>query len=710
MKDDYQEKDNKVKLHAFFVCLCFFSLGLIGGALFFFLYPNDILCNVTTNKYLCNKKICNKGYFGKDCLECKICDNGYCDGSGTSSGSGKCICNEGWAGKLCDNCDIEYFGINCSKCNDCVNGYCDGSNTKLGTGKCICYQPYIGDKCDSCLDNYYGENCTNKCSNPLCFNNQCNDDGSCKKCINGYEGNNCEKCNKYYKRVNNKCILNTNLSEICSLPDYGFSIIDNKYGKCQTCPKNEYGDICSGHGNCNGIGTVFGDGKCNCYTNYTGNLCQYYGTLVNLTLCQNECNHNGNCLEFNNEFNCNCKNNYTGVDCNDCLVGFVKNKYYKCIKCEKGSGYFGKYCQKCNCQNGVCNDGVNGDGSCLCDEGFTGSNCDICKENYYGINCTKCSDCNNNGICYDGKLGDGRCICDLGYTGEVCDECISGFIKNNYHCEECPGSYGGKQKECFGNGGCMIKNNLVECSCYVGYEGRSCSDKVIGNCSHYDYCNFNGECIDNECYCKNSLFGDFCNETYISYLKKYNKTQYYALNAYSIKKENIEDIDKKDKKIDTGNAMGISILTVFLFIGCIVGSGFYIKYRPNPIKRFSTGMTASMKIELTEEEKKYCNINPILNIDDSNNDFLAKSINNLRIAVDKDNAHYFEEAIKHYDIGIDNLMCYLKTEMNSNNRFQIAKRVDLYMKRVIYLKRVIQNKELINEIQKAPLAPVVKPK
>merc|ERR1711968_218791 len=101
---------------------------------------------------------------------------------------------------------------------------------------------------------------------------------------------------------NNKCILNTNLSGICSLPDYGYSITDNKYGKCQTCPKNEYGDICSGHGNCNGKGTVFGDGKCNCYTNYTGNLCQYYGIQVNLTLCQNECNHNGNCLQFNNEF------------------------------------------------------------------------------------------------------------------------------------------------------------------------------------------------------------------------------------------------------------------------------------------------------------------------------------------------------------------------------------------------------------------------
>ena len=202
------------------------------------------------------------------------------------------------------------------------------------------------------------------------------------------------------------------------------------------------------------------------------------------------------------------------------------------------------------------------------------------------------------------------------------------------------------------------------------------------------------------------MYGDYCNETYISYLKKYNNTAFYSLDPYSIKK-NIEDNDRKEKTMNTGDALGISILSVFLFIGCIVGSGFYIKYRPNPIKRFSTSMTASIKIELTEEEKKYCKTNPILNIDDSNNEFLAKSINNLRIAVDKDNAHYFEEAIKHYDIGIDNLMHYLKSEMNSGNRFQIAKRVDIYLKRVAYLKRVIENKELINEIQKAPLAPVI---
>ena len=705
MEDNYEEKSKKVKLHAFFICLCFFILGSIAATFFFFLYPNDILCDYTNNKYLCNEKICNKGFFGPDCLECKLCINGFCDGSGTNKGNGKCICNNGWSGKLCNNCDIGFYGENCSKCEDCKNGLCDGSNSRFGTGKCKCFQPYIGDKCDRCLDNYYGVNCSKKCNNKNCLNNKCNFDGSCEKCIDGYQGNNCDKCTKYYKRINNKCILNTNLSEICSLPEYGYTITDNKYGLCLTCPKNNYGIVCSGNGNCNGIGTVFGDGECNCFKNYTGNLCQYYGILVNLSFCQNSCNNNGKCLLYNNNYNCNCHNNYTGINCNDCRVGFIKS-YNKCLRCEKGSGYFGEFCQKCNCFNGFCNDGINGDGSCLCNDGFTGVNCDKCEDNYYGLNCSKCSDCNNKGICSDGKLGNGRCICNFGYTGENCDKCISGFIKNNYHCEECPGSYGGKQKECFGNGVCMVKNNNVECSCNFDYKGKSCSEKIMGNCSNYDYCNFNGECIDNECYCKNNLYGDYCNETYISYLKKYNQSEYNSLLAYSIVKTDIENNQRNGEKISTGDALGISILIVFLFIGCIVGTGWYIKYKPNPIKTYATGLTASKKIELTEEEKKYCTINPILNISEGSTLF-SKAMKNITLAVEKDNGHYFEEAIKSYNLGIDQLMMYLKHEANANMRFQLAKKIDVYVKRANYLKTVIQNKELINEIQQAPLAPVI---
>ena len=706
MEYSYEKENKKVRLHSLFICLFFFIIGSIIGTFFLFLYPKNILCNVTTNKYLCNNKKCNYGFFGPDCLECKLCFNGYCHGSGTNEGTGKCICNEGWTGKLCDNCNVGFYGKNCSKCNNCKNGLCDGSNTRSGTGKCNCFNPYIGNNCSKCLDNYYGKNCSKKCSNVLCLDGKCNNDGSCKKCSIGYHGDNCDKCDKLYKSINNKCIINTNLTEICNLPEYGYSITDNKYGDCKLCPKDNYGLICSNNGNCNGIGTVFGDGKCDCFGNYTGNLCQYNGLLVNVTLCKNSCSKNGNCLLHDNKYNCNCKDNYTGIDCNVCKIGFIKNKFNKCSRCEIGSNHFGKYCQKCNCLNGICNDGYKGNGTCSCYNGFTGYNCDNCIDNYFGSNCSICPNCNNKGICIDGKLGNGKCICNFGYSGDNCDKCSKGFIKNNYHCEECPGSYGGKQKECFGNGKCVIISNKIECICNLGYQGRSCSEKITGNCSNYNYCNFNGKCIDNECYCKNNLYGDYCNETYKSYFMKRNSSNYYSHEPYSIIKNDLEKNEKKSN-INTGDALGISILSVFLFIGCFVGSGWYIKYRPNPIKNYATNLTASKKIELTAEEKKYCVINPIFNINEKDSPIFSKAMKNIILAVEKDNEHYFDEAIKYYNLGIDQLMIFLKQELNANMRFQLAKKIDIYLKRIVYLKNILENQELINEIRKAPLPPIL---
>ena len=694
MKADYQEENIKVKRHSLFVCICVFMFGLISALLCFFLYPNDILCNITSNKYLCNKKICNQGFFGSDCLECKICINGYCDGSGTITGTGKCICNKGWSGKLCDTCDNGYYGSNCSICS-CVNGICDNNLPD----KCICHQPYVGNECNKCLYNYYGVNCTKKCTNINCLENKCNNDGSCKKCTLGYTGKDCDKCDKYYKKVNNQCITNTNLTEICRLPDFGYSMIENKYGLCKSCPKNNYGILCSGHGTCNGKGTVFGDGKCKCNTNYTGQLCQYHGIMVNNSNCLDGCSNNGNCILHNDIYSCNCIRNYTGTICNKCDVGMIMVNG-KCQQCKRGSDYYGKFCQKCNCNNGICNDGFQGDGLCSCYNGFTGLNCNTCLDNYYGNNCTKCRDC-NDGLCSDGKMGNGKCICKIGYSGAVCNMCSDGFILNNYHCEECPGSMGGKQQPCSGNGKCSIRNNKAICSCNTGYDGESCYHKIVGNCSEYNYCNMNGNCIEGECYCTNNLYGDYCNETYISYLKKYNLSE-----SYYVVKTNLENNDAK-KNIDTGDAIGISILIVFLFIGCFVGTAWYIKYKPNPIKNYTTRLTATKKIELTEEEKKYCTINPIFNTDDMNNNYFVKAMSNLKTAVGKDNGHYFEEAITYYNLGIDLLMNYMKGEINANTRFQMAKKIDIYVKRVVYLKRLVENKNLINDIQKPPLAPVI---
>ena len=76
----------------------------------------------------------------------------------------------------------------------------------------------------------------------------------------------------------------------------------------------------------------------------------------------------GKCIMYNKTYNCNCNENYTGEYCNKCDIGFYKNNN-TCVSCTPGSSYWGTYCQKCpECNNGVCLDGKEGDGSCLCDK------------------------------------------------------------------------------------------------------------------------------------------------------------------------------------------------------------------------------------------------------------------------------------------------------------------------------------------------------
>ena len=100
MVEDYDEKNRKTKIYSISICFTLFISGALISSFFFFLKPSNVLCDYTDNKYLCDEKICNKGFFGEKCLECKICQNGYCDGSGTNLGNGKCICNKGWARKI----------------------------------------------------------------------------------------------------------------------------------------------------------------------------------------------------------------------------------------------------------------------------------------------------------------------------------------------------------------------------------------------------------------------------------------------------------------------------------------------------------------------------------------------------------------------------------------------------------------------------------
>lgn len=44
--------------------------------------------------------------------------------------------------------------------------------------------------------------------------------------------------------------------------------------KCKSCPKDNAGEVCSGHGKCRGAGDKKGSGKCECKNNYKGPNCR----------------------------------------------------------------------------------------------------------------------------------------------------------------------------------------------------------------------------------------------------------------------------------------------------------------------------------------------------------------------------------------------------------------------------------------------------
>jgi len=186
-------------------------------------------------------------------------------------------------------------------------------------------------------------------------------------------------------------------------------------------------------------------------------------------------------------------------------------------------------------------------------------------------------------------------------------------------------------------------------------------------------------------------------------------TMLYAKNVIRNDIEKIQEINSGG--VDDGTAMAISISTVFVFIGCVLSCGWYIKYKPNPIKKLVTNRTASKIIKMTKEEIEISQINPILKaLDNDNKSLFMKAIKNITEATKKDNSHDFTEAIQLYQLGIDQLMVYMKTTSNAGERFQMAKKMDLYVQRVIYLKKVVANRSLLDTQRKAPAHPLIEKK
>lgn len=130
-----------------------------------------------------------------------------------------------------------------------------------------------------------------------------------------------------------------------------------------------------------------------------------------------------------------------------------------CAECD--TGFFGANCLPCECENGTCDDGVNGSGQCTsCDEGWTGEQCDACAAGHVGPDCVACN-------CVNGTCGsDGTCSsCAAGWAGDNCNQCAEGYFGAD--CAPCSCANGQCIDGRSGTGTCS--------SCDAGWLGPNCT-------------------------------------------------------------------------------------------------------------------------------------------------------------------------------------------------------------------------------------------
>ena len=279
---------------------------------------------------------------------------------------------------------IEIISMSTVESLDCQSGTSNldpSSTIDLVMCQCTCGGTACGcveganfdlDKnCSNCIDGFFGLECCAECTI------NCHGHGLCEGTASSTQPTTCV-CDSNFDTSTNcrTCVLGFDLETECTQCESDFFGLN-----CQMCPDIE----CGGHGQCD-------DGL-----NGTG-----------LCICE---------LGFDQKSNCDdCESDLFGRDCQPCP------------NTECGG-------------HGQCDDGVDGTGSCVCEgrfnpttncstcvEGFDQeNNCEDCEADFFGRDCQPCPDteCGGHGQCDDGVDGDGSCICEDGFNPDTnCESLI----------------------------------------------------------------------------------------------------------------------------------------------------------------------------------------------------------------------------------------------------------------------------------------------
>lgn len=251
---------------------------------------------------------------------------------------------------------------------------------------------------------------------------------------------------------------------------------------------------------------------------------------------------------------------------------------------------------------------------------------------------------------------------------------------------------------------------------YIDYEcpNQKTIVECLDNCTNSLNTTINNTSFINQTIYNSSVYNSTLHNSSISLVNQtdlltynrtlYNRTLFYRYDSAIVPNNNPEL--REESKPDVGLALAISVSSVFGFIGLCIASVWFIKNKPNPVKRYVTNRTRSNPIKLTKEEEEIVQINPIVKALQTDDKMITSAIRDITLAIEKDNQHYVQEAIHLYNRGVDKLIVHMKTMTNAQDRFELAKKIDKYLVRANHLKLVVNNTALINEIGNTPSKPV----